>query len=54
MIDKETKDLLEILIGVAGLALQGASLILQKRSEKQKSKKKRPRKRHHSRPKQKR
>ena len=53
MIDNETTDLLEILIGVAGLALQGASLILQKRSEKQESKKKRPRKRHR-RPKQKR
>lgn len=53
MIDKETKDLLEILIGVVGLVLQGISLILQYQSEKQESKKKRPRKRHR-RPKQKR
>ena len=39
-IDKETKDYLEILIGVAGLALQGVSLILQQRSGKKKSKRK--------------
>ena len=47
MIDKETRDFLEILIGIAGLALQGASLILQHWSGKKKSKRKRPRKRRH-------
>ena len=48
-IDKETKDYLEILIGVAGLALQGVSLILQQRSGKKQSKRKWPRKRRHRR-----